>query len=146
MLKGKRAMPAAPPVVLPGRGIGGVKKMTRKETGALGEKIAGAFLENNGYRIVDRNYRCKEGEVDIIACQGNTLVFVEVRTKSNRRFGSPEESITSAKSERMRGLAERYIQEHEHPATNWRIDMVAIEMEPGGRVKRIEIIENAIEG
>lgn len=120
--------------------------MKRRETGALGEKVAGAFLENNGYEIIEKNYRCAEGEVDIIATQGNTLVFIEVRTKRNRQYGSPEESITLVKSERLRGLAERYMQEQEKTKVNWRIDLVAIEMERGNRVKRIEIIENAVEG
>jgi putative endonuclease len=120
--------------------------MKRRETGALGEKVAGAFLENNGYEIIARNYRCTEGEVDIIANCGDTLVFIEVRTKRNRQYGSPEESITPVKKERLRALAERYIQEHEIVAVNWRIDVVAVEMEGSGRVKRIEIIENAVEG
>ncbi len=120
--------------------------MKRRETGALGEKIAGEFLGKNGYEIVETNYRCTEGEIDIIARQRNTLVFIEVRTKRSRRFGSPEESITGVKKERLRALAERYGQEHENLPAVWRIDVVAIQMEKGGRVKRIEIIENAIEG
>jgi putative endonuclease len=120
--------------------------MKRRETGALGEKIAGDFLAKNGYQIIETNYRCPEGEIDIVARQQNTLVFIEVRTKRSRIFGSPEESITPTKKERLRTLAERYGQEHENLPEAWRIDVVAIQMEKGGRVKRISLIENAVEG
>ena len=120
--------------------------MKRRETGALGEKIAGEFLGKNGYEILETNYRCPDGEIDIIAKQRDTLVFIEVRTKKSRSFGSPEESITQVKKERLRALAEHYGQEHENLPSTWRIDVVAVEMEKDGRVRRIEIIENAVEG
>ncbi|MHB8105738.1 MAG: YraN family protein [Dehalococcoidales bacterium] len=120
--------------------------MKRRETGALGEKIAAEFLVKNSYQIIEKNYRCSDGEIDIIAIQRDTLVFIEVRTKRSRIFGSPEESITLRKKERLKTLAERYGQEHENLPPKWRIDVVAIEMEKSGNVKRIEIIENAVEG
>jgi len=118
--------------------------MKRSETGALGERIACDFLGENGYQILEKNYRCPNGEIDIVARQADTLVFVEVRTKKSRRFGSPEESITPAKMEKLRTLAQYYRQEHENLPLNWRIDVVAIEMEKSCRVTRIEIIENAV--
>jgi len=118
--------------------------MKKRETGALGEKIACDFLGKNGYEILETNYRCPDGEIDIIAKQADTLVFVEVRTKSSRLFGSPEESITQVKKERLKTLASRYGQEHENLPDAWRIDVIAIQMENGGRVSRIEIIENAV--
>ncbi len=118
--------------------------MKRSETGALGERIACDFLGENGYQILEKNYRCPKGEIDIVARQSDTLVFVEVRTKKSRRFGSPEESITPAKMEKLRTLAQYYRQEHENLPLNWRIDVVAIEMEKSCRVTRIEIIENAV--
>lgn len=120
--------------------------MKKRETGALGEKIAAEFLRKNGYNILTKNYRCQEGEIDIIAERQETLVFIEVRTKRSWRFGSPEESITQIKKERLKTLAERYGQEHEGLPSNWRIDLVAVEIGQGDRVKRIEIIENAVEG
>jgi putative endonuclease len=116
----------------------------RRETGALGERIACDFLGENGYEILENNYRCPEGEIDIIAKQEDTLVFVEVRTKKSRLFGSPEESITPVKREKLRTLAQYYRQEHENLPLNWRIDVVAIEMEKSCKVTRIEIIENAV--
>lgn len=118
--------------------------MKRRETGALGERIACDFLGENGYEILENNYRCPEGEIDIIAKQEDTLVFVEVRTKKSRLFGSPEESITPVKREKLRTLAQYYRQEHENLPLNWRIDVVAIEMEKSCKVTRIEIIENAV--
>jgi putative endonuclease len=120
--------------------------MKRHDTGLIGEKIACDFLGRNGYRILETNYRCPRGEIDIIARQQDTLVFVEVRTKKSRQFGSPEESITPEKMERLRTVAAHYGQDrHDLPAT-WRIDVVAIQMDRRGQVKRIELIENAVEG
>jgi putative endonuclease len=117
--------------------------MKRRETGAIGEQIACDFLGNNGYRIIERNYRCPKGEADIVAMQNDTLVFVEVRTKASRLFGTPEESITPAKMEKLRNVAACYWQNRDNPPENWRIDVVAIQME-GQRVSRIELIENAV--
>lgn len=118
--------------------------MKRRETGTLGENIACDFLGNNGYRIIERNFRCPGGEVDIIARREETLVFVEVRTKSSRWFGSPEESITPTKMERLRNVAAYYWQNRPNLPESWRIDVVAIEMNGRGRVLRIELIENAV--
>lgn len=118
--------------------------MKRSETGALGERIACDFLGENGYEILENNYRCPKGEIDIVAKQNNTLVFIEVRTKRSQMFGSPEESITSGKREKLRTLAQHYRQEHNDLPLNWRIDVVAVEIEKSCRVTRIEIIENAV--
>ncbi|MDD5338717.1 MAG: YraN family protein [Dehalococcoidales bacterium] len=120
--------------------------MKRQATGALGEKLAADFLKQKGYEILAANYRCPDGEIDIITKHRNTLVFVEVRTRSSRKFGTPEESITDTKKEKLRALAERYYQEHADLPDNWRIDVVAVEMGRGGKIKRLEIIENAVEG
>jgi putative endonuclease len=120
--------------------------MKRQTTGALGEKIAAEFLNKKGYEILATNYRCSDGEIDIITKHNNTLVFIEVKTRTSCRFGTPEESITAAKKEKLRALAARYYQEHENLPENWCIDVVAIEMGQCSKVKRIEIIENAIEG
>lgn len=118
--------------------------MKRRETGILGEKLAREFLEKRGYRVIETNYRCPEGEIDIIARHGETLVFIEVRTKSSRRFGSPEESITPIKAERLKTVAAHYGQNHSHLPALWRIDVVAVEIGRNGQASRIEIIENAV--
>jgi putative endonuclease len=118
--------------------------MKRRETGIQGEQLACDFLGKNGYRIIQRNFRCPGGEVDIVAQQKDTLVFVEVRTKSSRHFGTPEESITPAKMEKLRNVAAYYWQSCPNLPESWRIDVVAIEMNNRGRVSRIELIENAV--
>jgi putative endonuclease len=118
--------------------------MERRETGILGEKIASEFLKKRGYRIVEANYRCPEGEVDLIAEHKDYLVFIEVRTKRSLAFGTPEESITAAKREKLRVLAARYRQTHDNLPQLWRIDVVAVELDKIGRPSRIELIENAV--
>ena len=120
--------------------------MTKRETGMLGEQLARDFLGKNGYEILGTNYRCPGGEVDIIARQADALVFIEVRTKKSREFGTPEESVTPVKMERLRKVAAYYGQEHESLPSSWRIDVVAIELAADDQVTRIEIIENAIDG
>lgn len=119
--------------------------MKRRETGALGEKLACDFLGKNGYRVLERNYRSPDGEIDIIAQQETTLVFVEVRTKKSSTFGTPEESITPVKMERLRKVAAHYGQNRSNLPAAWRIDVVAIQMDRRGKVSRIELIENAVE-
>ncbi len=118
--------------------------MKRRETGLLGEKLACEFLGKNGYHILETNYRCPEGEIDIIAQQEDTLVFIEVRTKRSWQFGSPEESITPVKMKRLRAVAAHYGQNRSNLPASWRIDVVAIQLNRKGQVSRIEIIENAV--
>jgi putative endonuclease len=120
--------------------------MKRRDTGILGEKLAGEFLGKNGYSILETNYRCPEGEIDIIARQEDILVFVEVRTKKSRRFGSPEESITPTKMKRLRAVAAHYGQNRDNLPASWRIDVLAIQMDRNGKVTRMELIENAVGG
>ncbi len=118
--------------------------MKRKDTGALGEKLARDFLKKRGYHILETNYRYPEGEVDIVARHKDCLVFVEVRTKRSLEFGSPEESITKTKMEKLRVAAARYRQTHDNLPPTWRIDVVAIELDQRGKPSRIELIENAV--
>ena len=118
--------------------------MKRSEIGTLGERVACDFLAENGYEILEKNYRCPEGEIDIIARHKDSLVFIEVRTKGSRQFGSPEESITPAKMERLRTVAAHYGQTHSNLPSSWRIDVVAIELGKREQVSRIELIENAV--
>ena len=70
----------------------------RRVTAALGEAAAAQYLAHVGYTIVERNYRCRTGEIDLVAWDGDQLVFVEVRTCSSARFGTPEESVTRSKA------------------------------------------------
>jgi putative endonuclease len=118
--------------------------MKRRETGILGENLACEFLGNNGYTIIEKNFRCPRGEIDIVARRQDTLVFVEVRTKRSRSFGTPEESITPVKMERLRNIAAYYWQSHNDLPESWRIDVVAVRLDGRGRPSCIELIENAV--
>jgi putative endonuclease len=118
--------------------------VNRKALGERGERWARKHLERNGYRIRETNFRCREGEIDIIAEHEGCLVFVEVRTKTGSGFGTPEESITAAKQERLAAVAASYLQAREDMPKEWRIDVVAIEVSPRGRVVRTELIQNAV--
>ena len=118
----------------------------RKRLGNAGEEIAARELTRRGYRVRERNWRCAEGELDIIAEQGDALVFVEVRTRRGDRFGTPEDSITLTKRTHLIAAAQAYLQEHPPENRDWRIDIVAIEMTARGELARVDVIENAIEG
>ena len=118
--------------------------MKQKEVGATGEKLARGFLKKKGYRIRETNFRCREGEIDIVAERKGYLVFVEVRTKTGSSFGSPEESVTFAKKEKLIATALSYLDSHKDLPDNWRIDFVGIELDEKGKATRIELIENAV--
>ena len=117
----------------------------RRGLGRRGEELAARHLTAKGYEIVARNWHCKAGELDLVAKDGDSLAFVEVRTRRGRTMGSPEESITPAKQTRLIALAEAYVQAHDWPG-DWRIDVVAIEMDRRGRLLRTDHYENAITG
>jgi putative endonuclease len=119
--------------------------MDRQKIGKLGEEAARKFLKKRGYRIRETGFRCHHGEIDIVAQQKDCLVFVEVRTKCSLDFGTPEESITHAKKEKLVASALTYTTTHQNLPSLWRIDVVAIELDDKGKTKRIELIENAIE-
>jgi len=119
--------------------------MNRQEVGKLGEKLAQGFLKKRGYHILETGFRCRSGEIDIVAQRKGCLIFVEVRTKSNLDFGTPEESITQGKKRKLITSALSYISTHQDLPSAWRIDVVAIEIDSEGKVRRIALIENAVE-
>ncbi|MBE6622830.1 MAG: YraN family protein [Ruminococcaceae bacterium] len=86
--------------------------MQRKKLGYLGEDMAREFLENSGYKIICKNYTVRGGEIDIIAKDGNTLVFAEVKTRKNDLFGKASEAVNSKKISHMCTAARRFIHEH----------------------------------
>src|SRR5437870_13920239 len=81
----------------------------RSVLGAEGERVASRFLEARGYRILERNYRTRRGEIDLIAEDGRILVFVEVKVRLDDRFGGPAAAITRAKQARIARLAQQYL-------------------------------------
>ena len=118
---------------------------TRHTLGQRGEQYAAEYLSDRGYAIRARNWRCPVGEIDLVTEKDDRLIFVEVRTRRGDRLGTPEESITPAKRARLIAAAQTYLDEHGQTDRDWRIDVIAIEIDPRGAVKRCTLIENAIE-
>ena len=122
----------------------------RGRLGQWGENQARLHLEARGYALVATNYRCRWGEVDIVARQGQELVFVEVKTRRGSDFGTTEESLTPAKAQHLTATAQDYLQTQLQPAdaanASWRIDLVAIHLDKGGKLERISHLENVVEG
>ena len=98
----------------------------KDELGRWGETVAGDFLVANGYEVLDRGWRCRHGEIDIIARYGRTVAFVEVKTRRTGRYGHPLEAITSAKFSRLRVLAGEWCRVNRVHAGTVRIDAIGI--------------------
>ncbi|MDX1664977.1 MAG: YraN family protein [Candidatus Promineifilaceae bacterium] len=118
----------------------------RKRLGQWGERVAALHLEAKGYSIMERNWRCERGEIDLVARAGEIVLFVEVRTRRGRHLGTPEESITPRKAKKLLSLAARYIAERNLSDVDWRVDLVAVELDRRGKLVRCEHIPNAIRG
>ncbi len=118
----------------------------RRGLGARGEQLAIQRLEEEGYTILDTNWRCAAGELDIIAQEGEILAFVEVRTRRCARGPMPEQSITPAKQAKLIELARTYLHEHDLTDIEWRIDFVAVEMDGQGILQRVQLMRNAVTG
>jgi putative endonuclease len=120
----------------------------RRRLGDFGESVAVAHLKREGYTILERNWRCQTGEIDLVARWQEELVFVEVRTRRSTAYGSPEESLTKAKQQRLIALAYAYLEAHHldgDDTVSWRIDVVAIAIDQNGRVARLNHIPYALE-
>jgi putative endonuclease len=123
---------------------GGKQPQPQRPIGGRGEDIAAAFLQGLGYAILTRNYRKRFGEIDIVAEEGDTLVFVEVKTRSSVAFGSPLEAVDARKQRRMARAALDYLssrKQHSRPA---RFDVVAVHLPTQGQ-PRIEHVRNAFD-
>jgi putative endonuclease len=110
------------------------------ELGKLAEDFAVEFLQKSAYKIIDRNFHSRFGEIDIIAEHMGTLVFVEVKARWSNKFGSPEEAVTSSKIYKIRKTAEYYSLVNSKTDQKMRIDVVAMEIN-GGRVTSAKIIQ-----
>jgi putative endonuclease len=114
---------------------------SRVKLGQCGENLAAEELARHGYEIVARNWHCQAGEVDIVACRDDVVHFFEVRTRRGREYGTPEESVTPAKRQRMIDVALTYLGERELDV-DWQIGFVAVELNKTGRLLRIEVYES----
>jgi putative endonuclease len=115
----------------------------RLRLGQFGERVAVAHLESKGYEILARNFRCREGEIDIIAQRDACLVFVEVRTRRGDAMGNAAESLTLRKGARISAAADAYCDANPDSVEERRIDVIAVDLTPRGRLLRLEHIENA---
>lgn len=101
--------------------------INRRIQGKAGEDLAARFLEQNGCKIIERNYRFERGEIDLIAEDGDELVFVEVKARHSSVFGTPEDAVTEEKQEQVRTVADGYLFERDIENRPCRFDVVAIE-------------------
>jgi len=120
-----------------------VPRRERKELGRKGEEKALRFLKKRGYRIIERNYVCKMGEMDIIAKEKDTLVFIEVKTRTSTEFGPPQLAVNSAKQRQLSKVALNYLKEKQFEDVKARFDVVAILLEQ--KREEIELIRDAFD-
>jgi len=111
----------------------------RSAFGTSGEDLAARLYERDGYQILERNFRCPQGEIDLVARHGDTIVFCEVKTRRTDYFGDPAEAVTPVKQARLRRLAMVWLSSNRARAGRIRFDVVSIVQDGGGsRVKRLE--------
>jgi putative endonuclease len=114
----------------------------RRRLGNAGEDAVTAWYETSGYRVLDRNWRCREGELDLVVTGGDTLVFCEVKTRASTRFGAPVEAVTATKQRRLRMLATRWLAEHDIRRRTLRFDVASVTRAPDGELA-VEVLEDA---
>lgn len=118
--------------------------MRNRDVGRMGEAWAVEYLKEQGYEIRDVNYRCPLGELDIVALDGQTLVFVEVKSRRNLSFGHPQEGVTPAKQRKLARLAAYYMEEKGLEGWPCRFDVAALLVDRNrGRLSSIELITDA---
>lgn len=115
-----------------------------KELGSRGEDIAVRHLESLGFEILERNFRCKAGEIDIVARKGHLVAFVEVKTRRPGPFGTAREQVTGAKRRRIVKTACAYVAARKIAAAYYRFDVVAVDILPGG-APSVELIAGAFD-
>ncbi len=114
----------------------------KQVVGKWGENLAAKYLAQNGYQVIARNFRTPHGEIDIVTLRAGQLVFVEVKTRTSRTYGLPEESINPRKQAHMLSAAEHYLERHPEHET-WQYDVIAIERQRSGKAD-IQHIENVL--
>lgn len=115
--------------------------MNKTALGKFGEDLACEYLKNQGYKIIDRNFRIRGGEIDIIAIDNNTTVYIEVKTRSSHQFGLPEESVTYHKLKFLERAAKFYRSSHKNLPELERIDVLSIDL--SAKDPHYNLIKNA---
>lgn len=126
------AAPPDAPELVPGPD--GVREMTTRQLGRAGEDLAAERLAADGWQVVERNLRLRQGELDIVALEGSTLVFVEVKTRRSVVTGVPQAAVTPDKLRRLRRLAGEYLMEYSTPHRDVRIDVIGLHVHLDGAV------------
>ena len=118
---------------------------SRRDLGDFGERVAKAHLEAKGYRILATKFRCREGEVDIVAERDGVVAFVEVKTRRGDAMGAAVEAIDARKAARLLLAADAYGLDRPGLPEDRRIDLIAIDLDARGKVLSVEHIESAVE-
>jgi|1185.fasta_scaffold902297_1 putative endonuclease len=113
----------------------------KDELGRYGEDLAARHLTEDGLTVLDRNWRCQDGELDVVARDPTRLVFCEVKTRSSEEFGTPAEAVTPAKKARIRTLARHWQDEHDIRAPELRLDVISVLAPAGGPVQLEHLCE-----
>jgi putative endonuclease len=116
----------------------------RQGLGRTGERLAADALMNKGYRILERNFRCRHGEIDLVAEDEHDLIFVEVKARRGTSYGLPEDALTFFKRRKLLELASYYLDLHTCADRSWRIDVVAVQFSNGGKLEEIRIYQHAV--
>ena len=114
-----------------------------REIGRKGEDAAVRYIERKGYKIVERNFTCTLGEMDIIALDGKTLCFIEVKTVSGKTYGPPEIAVNASKQSKLSKVALTYLNQNHLHDTRARFDVIGVTLSPRG--ERVELIKDAFE-
>ena len=112
--------------------------------GRKGEQMAADALRERGYSIVELNFRCRYGEIDLIAEDKDDLVFVEVKTRRGTAFGRPEEAVTLTKRRKLAQVASYYLDLRNEGDRSWRIDVVAIDFNQDGKFREVRVYQHAV--
>jgi putative endonuclease len=114
----------------------------RRALGTSGEDAAADWYEARGYRVLDRNWRCREGELDLVLANASVVVFCEVKTRRSDAFGAPFEAVTRTKQRRVRVLAARWLEAHPQRGAQIRFDVASVTARPRAAVE-VDVIQAA---
>jgi len=117
--------------------------LSGKSLGIKGEAAAAEHLKKHGYEIIEQNYRCRFGEIDIIGLDKGSLAFIEVKSRTSDRYGTPFEAVNYHKQKKIRQLAAYYLQAQERYMGSCRFDVVGVHLSKNGTIQKIEVIKNA---
>lgn len=118
--------------------------LMRKQLGVWGESTAEQYLKDNGIQIIHKNFRTRYGEIDLIAKENETFLFVEVKTRQSERFGFPEDAVTDAKLDRMEIVISEFFEQFDLGDIDWRIDIISIIRNPRTEKFELNWIKNVL--